>query len=169
MRYIDRFDTAHCTVEINCTFHFSYYARAGGVVVLILCGCGLPNYPRGANMTAVEVLLVVCSPFSRYLHATACSFRNVMKRKKAKHSPSTSPEAVNKIKTSRGKEQMSRGAAGQREATVSDAGRRRRAPDPLVWDAKTAEMMLLYKDGEFVGPFPNKYTTMSCMKGLAPN
>lgn len=135
--------------------------------MLIVCGCGLPNYPRGTSMTVVEVLPVVYSPFSRYLHATACSFRNVMKSKKAKHLPSTSPETVNKIKTSRTKDstkQMSRKAAEQREAIVSDTERRRRAPDPLVWDAKTAEMMLLYKDGEFVGPFGSKLTSLHSIK-----
>ena len=120
----------------------------------------IASYPRGFNMKAVEALPVVYRhrPFSRYLHATACSFRNVMKSKKAKHLPSTSQEALNKIKTNRGKKstKMSKGAAEQREAIVSDRERRRRTLDPLVWDAKTAEIMLLYKDGEFVGPFPNR-------------
>ena len=110
-------------------------------------------------MRTVEALPVVYvhRPFSRYLHATACSFMNVMKSKKAKHLLSTSPEAVKKIKASRGKDsakQRSNEAAGQRETDAAPP--RKRAPDPLVWDAKTAEIMLLYKDGEFVNHFEFK-------------
>lgn len=88
---------------------------------------------------------------SRCLRSAACSLKAISSRRKFLPTSSAALETKSKsIRGKRGTAQKSKVPGEQVEAAVPDTEqqRRKRRLDPVTWSAKTAETMLLYKDGE---------------------